>query len=169
MTDAGLTFAGVALVLVILWANLRPWWKGDRNPAKLKSFGLGSLLGSVSTMCAGGILGWLAGCSARAANTGGGKGVQAATGQTSEAAVTHGDLGQLTPEGAVIVFLLTCATIFAFRAAGKDERKRMVGGVFCGVCLCLTAGVASALNWLPALINQSGTVLRSSLDGAGLL
>ncbi|MHC5259894.1 hypothetical protein ACYSUO_18610 [Streptomyces sp. UC4497] len=167
--STGLTLAGVAAVLVILWANLRPWWKGDRDPAKLKSFGLGSLLGSVSTMCAGGVLGWLAGCSASIANTGGSKGVQAATGKTSDAAITHGNLGQLTPEGAVIVFLLTCATIFAFRAAGKDERKRMVGGTFCGVCLCLTAGVASLLNWLPGLINQAGTILRSSVEGAGLL
>ncbi|MFE4716839.1 hypothetical protein ACFRLW_10360 [Streptomyces sp. NPDC056728] len=169
MTGTGLTFAGVAIVLVVLWANLRPWWKGDRNPAKLKSFGNGALLGALSTMCAGGMLGWLAGCSATVANTGGGKGVQAATGKASEAAITHGDLGQLTPEGAVIVFLITCGTIFAFRSAGKDERKRMVGGVFCGVCLCLTAGVASALDWLPDLINQAGTVLRTSVEGAGLL
>ncbi len=45
----------------------------------------------------------------------------------------------------------------------------MVGGIFCGVCLCLTAGVASALNWLPDLINSAGSVLKDSVEGAGLL
>ncbi|MBW5420290.1 hypothetical protein GKQ77_01725 [Streptomyces sp. BG9H] len=165
----GLTLAGLAIVLVVLWANLRPWWRGDRDPAKLKSFGTGSLLGALATMCGGGVLGWLAGCAPTLANNGGGKGVQGVTGQTPQATVTQGALGQLTPEGAVIVFLVFCGTIFAYRSAGKDERKRMVGGIFCGVCLCLTAGVASALNWVPDLVNQGGTVLVDGIEGAGLL
>ncbi|GAB2731708.1 hypothetical protein [Streptomyces bullii] len=169
MTGPGLTLAGIALVLVILWANLRPWWKSDRDPAKLKSFGTGSLLGALSTMCGGGLLGYIAGCAAGAANTGGGKAVAGATGQQAGAPVTTGDLGSLTPEGAVVVFLLTCGTIFAFRAAGRDERKRMVGGVFCGVCLCLTAGVANALSWLPGLINGAGAQLITAVQGVGLL
>jgi hypothetical protein len=169
MTGPGLTLAGIAIVLVVLWANLRPWWKGDRDPAKLKSFGTGSLLGALSTMCGGGLLGYIAGCAASAANTGGGKAVAGATGQQAGAPVTTGSLGDLTPAGAVVVFLITCGTIFAFRAAGKDERKRMVGGVFCGVCLCLTAGVASALNWLPDLINSAGAQLQAAVQGAGIL
>ncbi|MFD5002204.1 hypothetical protein ACFWMV_04780 [Streptomyces mutabilis] len=169
MTGPGLTLAGIALVLVVLWANLRPWWKGDRDPAKLKSFGTGSLLGALSTMCGGGLLGYIAGCAAGAANTGGGKAVAGATGQQAAAPVTTGSLGNLTPSGAVVVFLITCGTIFAFRAAGKDERKRMVGGIFCGVCLCLTAGVASALNWLPGLINGVGGQLQAAVQGAGIL
>jgi hypothetical protein len=169
MTGPGLTLAGIALVAVVLWANLRPWWKGDRDPAKLKSFGTGSLLGALSTMCGGGLLGYLAGCAAGAANTTGAKAVAGTTGQQAGTRVTTGDLGNLTSEGAVIVFLITCGTIFAFRAAGKDERKRMVGGVFCGVCLCLTAGVANALNWLPGLINGAGAQLAAAVQGAGLL
>lgn len=169
MTGPGLTLAGIAIVLVVLWANLRPWWKSDRNPDKLKAFGTGTLLGALSTMCGGGLLGYIAGCAAGAANTGGAKAVAGTTGKQAQASVTTGSLGNLTSEGAVIVFLITCGTIFAFRAAGKDDRKRLVGGVFCGVCLCLTAGVASALNWLPGLINGAGEQLAAAVKGAGLL
>ena len=169
MTSPGLTLAGLALVLAILWANLRPWWKGNRDPQQLRAFGTGNLLGALSTMCGGGLLGWLAGCAPTIANTGGDKATRSVTGQSSAGAITTGDLGQLTPEGAVVVFLIAVGTVMAFRAAGKQDKKRMVGGVFCGVCLCLTAGVAGALSFLPDLINQAGTVLEDGVQGAGLL
>lgn len=169
MNSPGLSLAGLAIVLAILWANLRPWWKGSRDPQQLRAFGTGSLLGALSTMCGGGLLGWLAGCAPSAANTGGAKATQGVTGQEAAGAVTTGDLGQLTPEGAVIVFLIAVGTVLAYRAAGKKDKKRMLGGAFCGVCLCLTAGVAGALGFLPDLINQAGTVLRDGVEGAGLL
>jgi hypothetical protein len=120
-------------------------------------------------MCGGGLLGYLAGCTAGAVNTGGGEVVTGTTGQHAGAPVTTGSLGDLTPAGAVIVVLIASGVVFAFRAAGKDERKRMVGGVVCGVCLCLTAGVASALNWLPGLINGAGQQLQAAVQGAGIL
>lgn len=169
MTSPGLSLAGLALVLAILWANLRPWWKGNRDPQQLRAFGTGAFLGALSTMCGGGLLGWLAGCAPNAANTSGAKATQGVTGQTPAETVTTGTLGQLTPEGAVVVFLVAVGTVLAFRAAGKQDKKRMVGGAFCGICLCLTAGVAGALGFLPDLINQAGTVLKDGVQGAGLL
>lgn len=169
MTSTSLTLAGLALSLAIFYANFRPWWKGSREAKLLIPFGSGFGLGALGTMCGGGILGWLAGCSAHLANTGGDKGVKGVTGTSSAAAVTHGDLGQLTPEGAVIVFLLTVGTVLAWRAAGKKDKRRMVGGGFCGATLCLTAGVAGMLSWLPDAINQLGQVLRGAVEGAGIL
>jgi hypothetical protein len=165
----GLSLAGLALVCAILWANLRPWWKGSRDPEQLRAFGTGGLLGAVSTMCSGGLLGWLSGCAPTAANTAGAKATQGVTGQAPGSTVTSGSLGELTPEGAVVVFLITVGTVLAWKAAGKQDKKRMAGGAFCGSCLCLTAGVAGALSFLPDLVNQAGTVLKDGVQGAGLL
>lgn len=170
MTGAtGLTLTGLAISLAILWANFRPWWKGSREFKQLIPFGQGFFLGAVSTVCTGGLLGWLAGCSAGAANEGGERGVQAVTGAAGTGALTKGSLGNLTPEGAVIVFLLTVGVVIAWKAAGKQEKKRTLGGAFVGATLCLTAGVASLLNWLPGTLNALGDQLRTAVEGAGIL
>ncbi|OKH91480.1 hypothetical protein [Streptomyces uncialis] len=169
MTTTNLTLAGLAAVLAILWANLRPWWKGKRELKQLRAFGTGALLGTLSTMCAGGLLGWLALGANRVANTGGDKATLGTTGQSSASTLASGTLGQLTPEAAVVVFLITIGTVLAWREAGKQDKKRLVGGVFCGATLCLTAGVAGALVWLPDLLNAIGLALRGTAEGAGLL
>ncbi|MFD5027017.1 hypothetical protein [Streptomyces sp. NPDC058373] len=165
----GITLAGLALSLAIFWANFRPWWKGSREVKQLLPFGQGFLLGAVSTVCAGGILGWLAGCAATAANQGGDKATVGLTGSNSTAPLARGTLGDLTPEGAILVVLLTVGVILAWKAAGKAEKKRLAGGAFVGATLCLTAGVASLLSWLPAALNDGGGYLRAAIEGAGIL
>ncbi|MFE0079191.1 MULTISPECIES: hypothetical protein [Streptomyces] len=165
----GLTLTGLAVSLAVLWMNFRPWWKGSREFKQLVPFAQGFLLGAVSTVCTGGALGWLAGCSAGAANSGGERGVKAMTGSADSGALTRGSLGTLTPEGAVIVFLLTVGVVIAWKAAGKQEKKRTTGGAFVGATLCVTAGVASLLNWLPGTLNSAGEQLRTAIEGAGIL
>ncbi|MGW2267084.1 hypothetical protein [Streptomyces koyangensis] len=165
----GITLAGLALSLAIFWANFRPWWKGSREAKQLLPFGQGFILGAVSTVCAGGLLGWLAGCAATAANQGGDKATLGVTGSGAAQPLARGTLGDLTPEGAVLVLLLTVGVILAWRAAGKAERKRVAGGAFVGATLCLTAGVASLLSWLPDTLNQGGGYLRAAIEGAGIL
>ncbi|MEU5608436.1 hypothetical protein AB0H03_06710 [Streptomyces sparsogenes] len=168
MTTYQLTFAGAAISLAVLYLNLRPWWKGGRNPKDLLPFGGAALLGALSTVCTGGLLGWLAGCSAQGANTAGEKAVPGTTG-TQGAALARGTLDQLTPEGGVVVFLLTIAVGAMWKAAGKQDRRRMAGGAFCGATLCLTAGVAGALSGLPDAANNLGAGLKAALEGQGVL
>lgn len=164
-----LTLTGLAVSGAVLYANLRPWWTGGRDPKKLIPFGQGFGLGAVATICTGGILGWLAGCAAQGANRAGEKGVQGATGTADAGALARGSLGHLTPEGGAVVFLITIGVVLAWRAAGKGDRRRIGGGGFCGATLCVTAGMASLLDWLPATVNQAGAVLRSAVEGAGIL
>lgn len=169
MTATGLTLTGLAISLGVVYLNLRPWWKGGHEAKQLIPFGEGFLLGALSTICTGGVLGWLAGCSVQGANIGGGKVVSKVTGAGEGAALTRGDLGQLTPEGAIIVFLLFVACVLAWKTAGKKDKRRMIGGGFCGATLCVTAGVAGALVWLPDVINMGGDQLRAAAEGAGIL
>ncbi|RLU81102.1 hypothetical protein CTZ27_33205 [Streptomyces griseocarneus] len=163
-----LTFPGAGLSLGITYLNLRPWWKGGRKWKDLMPFAGAFLLGAVSTMCVGGLLGLLAGCSAVGVNTAGDKAVGGATGQHS-GALAHGSLGALTPDGAVVVFLATVAAAAAWKAASKGDQRRMLGGVVCGASLTLTAGVAGALHWLPAAVNMLGVSGRTLLEGGGIL
>ncbi|WP_267244371.1 hypothetical protein [Streptomyces sp. PR69] len=167
--NTGLTLAGLAASLAVLYANLRPWWKGGRQLKELLPFGRGALLGAVGTICTGGLLGWLAGCSTVAANRGGSTATEVVSGAKPTGAIARGDLGQLTEEGGVVVFLIAIVVVLAWREADKEERRRMIGGVFCGFTLCATAGVAQLLNWLPPVINEAGTALRGVVEGAGLL
>ncbi|MGW4028225.1 hypothetical protein ACWEFL_02715 [Streptomyces sp. NPDC004838] len=170
MTAPALTLAGLALTAVILWANLRPWWTGSRDPKLLAAFGKGAALGILGAMCAGGLLGWLAGCAPGVGNTAGSKAVGAVTGAQPSSPLAAGSLsGSLTEEGAIVVFLVTVGVVMAWRKAGKDDKKRMAGGAFCGASLCATAGVAGALTFLPGLVNSTGDQIRAAIDGVGIL
>ncbi|MFD7016101.1 hypothetical protein [Streptomyces sp. NPDC059928] len=163
----GLSLAGLAITLAVLWANFRPWWKGTRDPKALVPFGSGFLLGALSTMCTGGLLGWLSSCAPRVTNAVGDKAVRGVTGTSNATALARHPLGALTPDGAVLVFVVTVGVVFAWRAAGKTERKRMSGGALVGSTLCVTAGVASFLNWLPELVNQGAAQIHAALGGGG--
>ncbi|MEU3603767.1 hypothetical protein ABZ714_34430, partial [Streptomyces sp. NPDC006798] len=123
----GLTLAGLAISLVILYANLRPWWQGSRDPKQLIPFGQGFLLGTLALACTGGLLGWGATRTKSLANTGGDKLTLGVTGQTAESAITTTRLGAFTPEGAVIVVLILTAVVLAFRAAKKPDKRRIIG------------------------------------------
>ncbi|MFF4403808.1 hypothetical protein [Streptomyces sp. NPDC001404] len=164
MTTTQLTFPGAAVGLALMYLSLRTWWKGGRHPKDLLPFAGMFLLGSLSTMCAGGVLGWLAGCSAVGVNQGGAKAVGVTTG-TQSGALAHGSLGALTPDGAVIVFLCSVAAGAAWKAAGKLDKRKMIAGGVCGATLTLTAGVAGALVWLPGVVNTLGASLRTALGG----
>jgi hypothetical protein len=170
MNTPALTLAGLALTLAILWANLRPWWTGSRDPKMLAAFGKGAGLGVLGAMCAGGLLGWLAGCAPVVGSTAGSKAVGAVTGTPSGAALARGSMsGSLTEEGAVVVFVAAVCVWFAWRKASKDDKKRIAGGAYCGASLCATAGVAGALNFLPGLVNGAGAQVRAAIDSAGVL
>ncbi|MGO4630520.1 hypothetical protein AB4225_06185 [Streptomyces sp. 2RAF24] len=167
---ASLTLAGLALTLTILWANLRPWWTGNRDPKMLAAFGKGGALGVLGAMCTGGLLGWLAGCAPVAGSQAGSKAVSAVTGTQSGTPLARGSLsGSLTEEGALIVFCVAVGVVIAWRKASKEDKKRMAGGMYCGASLCATAGIAGALSFLPGLVNDAGEQVRAAIDSAGLL
>ncbi|WP_263165424.1 hypothetical protein [Streptomyces sp. SCSIO ZS0520] len=164
-----LTLAGLALALAILLLNLRTWWKSPgRDPKTLIPFGGGFTMGALALAC-GGLLGWGAYMAVSGANRGGDKGVSGTTGQNAGDSLNGSSVGALTPEGAVVVFLLFVLAVVTLRAAGKQDKRRMLGGAFCGATLPATAGIAGALAWLVPLVNQIGDVVRTTAESGGLL
>lgn len=168
--NVAINLGSVAVALAILWANLRPWWKGGRDPKALLPFGAGAGIGSLATICVGGVLGWGA---ARAAGTSaslGEKGVATTTGVSGSSSLPVARMGVLTPEGAVVTVLLLVAVVLLFKASGKQDKRRIIGGALSFAILAFLPGVAATLQWWPQTVNWAGNAAVQALSsGGGLL
>ncbi|MFE1329742.1 hypothetical protein [Streptomyces microflavus] len=151
----GLSLAGVAAALAILWANLRPWWKGGRDPKALLPYGSGWLLGSLATVCAGGALGWGAAGIAGLLSKGGDTAVGSLVG-TGAAALASRRMGALSPEGGIVVALVFFIVALVFKVSDKKDKRRIAGGIVTGAVLGFMPGVASQLGFLPDTANLVG-------------
>lgn len=167
--NIGLSLAGVAVCIAIAYFNLKKWWDGNRELKNLIHFGESSLMGALASLCGGGLLGWLSGCTRQGVSTVGDQAVSGITGTSGGAPIAARSLaGQLTPEGGIVVAVAALITVGLYKAAGKEEKRRVFGGLICGMCLTITAGVAGALNGLPDLVNGFGAAVRSVADKGSL-
>ncbi|MFF9312168.1 hypothetical protein ACF1BS_14780 [Streptomyces sp. NPDC014748] len=164
-----LSLGGLLAALIVLYANLRPWWAGNRDPKRLAAFGKGLAAALAAAACPGGILGWVRHRAGAVANSAGETGGHAATGTTQTQTVAGGQLTGLVATGATVAALAVFAVVLAWKAAGKDDRRRIVGGAFVGLVFTLTAGGAGALDWLPGALNGVGDGIVDLAEGAHLL
>lgn len=164
-----LTLGGLLAALLVLTANLYPWWTGNRELKQLAAFGKGFAAAACAAACPGGILGWAHSRSGTVANGAGARAGQAATGTTPADSLTSGQLVGLSATGAVVVVVAVTLVFLSYKAAGKKDKRRIVGGVFVGSALCLTAGVAGLLSWLPGALNAAGDAVVAAVEGAGIL
>jgi hypothetical protein len=164
-----LTLGGLLLALIILTCNLYPWYRGGREMKQLASFGKGFGAAACAAACPGGVLGW---AHSRAGTVGNGVGErtsQATTGTNSAQGLTSGQLVGLGATGAIIVAIAVTIVVLAYKEAGKKDKRRIIGGAYVGSALCLTAGVAGALAWLPGALNGVGDGVKALVEGAGVL
>lgn len=163
--NIGISLAGAFVCLGIAYFNIKKWWDGSRELKNLAPFAQSTLMGALASLCGGGLLGWLSGCTRQGVSTVGDHAVSGITGTSGGAPVASQSLaGQLTPEGGVVVALAAVITVAAYKAAEKDEKRRVLGGLICGVCLTITAGAAGALNGLPGLVNEIGAAAGRALN-----
>ncbi|NUS78482.1 MAG: hypothetical protein HOV70_20100 [Streptomyces sp.] len=164
-----LTLGGLLAALLVLTANLYPWWTGTREPKQLAAFGKGFFAAGCAAACPGGILGWAHSHSGSVANGAGGRVNTAATGTSSAAGLTSGQLVGLGTTGAAVVVIAVFLVFLSYKSAGKKDKRRIIGGAFVGSVLLLTAGVAGALQWLPGALNGVGDGVVAAFEGAGIL
>ncbi|MDT0477378.1 hypothetical protein RM863_35180 [Streptomyces sp. DSM 41014] len=164
-----LSLGGLLAALLILYANLRPWWTSNRELKKLAPFGKGFSAAACAACCPSGLLGWLHHRSGTVANSAGERVGESTTGIAQGQGLTGGQLTGLGITGATVVVIAVYAAVTAWKAAGKDDKKRIIGGAFVGSVLCLTAGVAGLLSWLPAALNAAGAAVADAFQGANLL
>lgn len=160
-----LSLCGAVLSIAVLILNLRTWWKGNREIKALIPFGGGVIQGTSWTLCVGGLLGWVAVRSASAGSTAGDWAVSRVTGKGG-GALSAGSAGTLTVPGACVVVVALIVGIVLFKAAGKADKKRILGGLFVGTTLCGTAGAAQIMQWVPDMYNQVGQGVVDALNGA---
>lgn len=165
--NVAVNLGGIAIAAAVLWANLRTWLKGNRDPKALIPYGAGSVIGALSTICVGGALGWGAAGTAGLASSWGTRGVSTATGTQGAAALPTGSMGRLTPEGAVVTVLIAVGVVLLYRASGKVDRRRIVGGFVTFAILAFLPGVAAALDWLPDSVNGVGAWAKVRLSQGG--
>jgi hypothetical protein len=166
--NVGLSLGGVAIALAILWLNLRPWWKGGRDPKALLPYVSGAGLGSLATICIGGALGWGAAGVAGVLTSGGNTGVEKVTGTSGAASMPVGRMGTLTQEGGVVVCLLLVGVVALYKSSGKLDKRRIVGGFVSFAVLGFLPGVAALLDWWPDLVNSIGDHGRTLLETGDL-
>ncbi|WP_329592147.1 hypothetical protein OG195_27340 [Streptomyces sp. NBC_01362] len=164
-TTTGVTFVACLIALVTMAVYLRKWWTGGRAAKDIISMAWAFLNGGLTTVCVGGLAGWLAGCTRQAVGGVGGKAFSATTGTDSGTPIATASLGQLTPEGGGVVVFLFVILFFSYKAASKEEKGRLLAFVAAGMVLCVTAGVAGVLDGLPDLINGLGLSGRNALEG----
>lgn len=165
----GITIGGLLAALLVLTANLYPWWTGGRELSKLAAFGKGFGGAACAAACPGGILGWAHDHTGGLANGAGERTGQAATGAPATGGLTTGQLTGLGATGAVVVVVVVFLVGLSYKAAGRKDRRRTLGGAFVGSVLLLTAGVAGALSWLPGVLNDAGDAVVAAVQGAGIL
>lgn len=165
----GLTLGGLLAALLVLAANLHPWWTGSRELKQLAAFGKGFTAAACAAACPGGFLGWAHAHTGSVANGAGERTSAAATGTTSTASLTSGQLIGLGATGATVAVVVVFLVALTYKAAGRKDKRRMLGGAFVGSVLLLTAGVAGALAWLPGALNAAGDGVVAAVQGAGIL
>ncbi|MFI6639963.1 hypothetical protein [Streptomyces sp. NPDC050504] len=168
MNGTSLSLAGVGIALAVAWANFRPWWKGTRDPKALIPYGAGLYLGSLATICIGGALGWGAAGIAGLAS-GGGDSIVAKLVGTGASQLGSRSAGTLTPAGGVAVALVAVGVGILFKASGKQDKRRIVGGLVTGSVLALLPGIATSLDWLPSTVNTPGAWAEGYLSGRSSL
>ncbi|MFF2522261.1 hypothetical protein [Streptomyces liangshanensis] len=161
-----LSLGGVIVALALLWANLRPWWKGNRDPKALIPYTAGASIGSLSTICVGGALGWGAAGIAGLISSGADKGIRALTG-TGPAPVATASLGRLTEYGGAVTVLLLIVVAIMVKTGTKDDRRRIAGGFATFAVLGLLPGVVALLDWWPQTINSVGEQVKAFAEGRG--
>ncbi|MFF1402737.1 hypothetical protein [Streptomyces sp. NPDC058294] len=164
-----LTLGGLLAALLVLVANLYPWWTGGREMKQLAMFGKGFAAAACAAACPGGILGWTHTHAGTVANGAGERASTAGAGTSSGNGLSTGQLVGLSATGAVVAILAVFLVGLAYKAAGKKDKRRILGGAFVGSVLLLTAGVAGALKWLPAALNGAGDSVVAAFQGAGVL
>lgn len=163
------TLGGLLAALVVLVANLHPWYRGGREMKQLSAFAKGFTGAALAAACPGGILGWAHTHTGGIANGAGGSIGKGTTGITSSGTLTSGRLTGLGISGAIVVVLGVLLVGLAYKAAGKADKRRIVGGAFVGGVFLLTAGVAGVLSWLPGALNGAGDAVVGAFQGAGVL
>ncbi|MFI5534511.1 hypothetical protein ACIA8O_38850 [Kitasatospora sp. NPDC051853] len=142
MGPTALTIGGLGLAGGILITALIRWWRSGFPAPTLAALSGGLMLGTVSAMCSGGLLGFTADRVATVTNKIGEKAVGPGTEQALRTAAASG----LTVGGSVATLFLTVIVVLGFKCCNPPLRVQIIWGGLAGCSLGLAAGVTGLAN-----------------------
>jgi len=159
------TMGGVTIGICILVATLVRWWPGLKPLKKyplrhlkaLSPFLASCAYGCLTILGVGGIIGWLAKAARWITNWLGDAALVWGVGGNAQDHASAAAYIPLTYQGGGIVLILTAVIIVAMKKSNYGNDMKM--GVWCGICLGTSAGVAgfaavplaTAANWIGGL------------------
>jgi hypothetical protein len=154
-TSTSIGVATLFAAVTIIALTIRTYLNNGRNwKVFLPGLG-GALVGATLALCAGGAFGWLASAVAGAGNTASGL-IPWATGTDDECVASTTVEGLRITGGGIAVAIVALGFV-VIRASSGDRRRRLLAGVFVGVCVTYTAGVGGLVDeHLIPLFNDSG-------------
>ncbi|MFF8717518.1 hypothetical protein ACF07T_39900 [Streptomyces sp. NPDC015184] len=163
VTPAQLSLGGLALAAAVLVFTLVRWWRsGHEVPSAAAIIG-GLLIGLLSALCSGGLLGW----AARRTVTGVTNPLgNAVSGKESSQLLPLPEtaLSGMSPGGAVATTLLLAVLVLVWRCCDNFLRARIAAGALVGSAAGLIGAVSglAALTLIPA-VNRLGDQIVAAL------
>jgi hypothetical protein len=158
------TYGGVTVGLCLLGYELTLWWPGlkslkkdpIRHAARLLPFLLSWAYGCLTTLGIAGLIGTASSSILGLSNWLGDAALLWGVGEQPGQLAARETFTPLSGPGACLVLILTAVLIAAVKKAGDETRGELKRGVWCGITLGTSAGVAGfaavplaqAANWL---------------------
>lgn len=156
----------LAVAAILIALTIRSWWKGGKSyKILLQGFG-GVILGVSLAICAGGFLGDIASWVAGGSNSIAGTLIPWSTG-TGDRNIASAATSGLGIEGGAVAVVVLVVGFITIKAATGKPRRRLIGGLFVGICLTYTAGVAGIVTaYLIPAYNGTGGSVVAWVEGA---
>ncbi|MGX9887332.1 hypothetical protein [Streptomyces sp. NPDC002276] len=160
------TYGGVTVGLMLLGYQLITWWPGRKplmkdhlkHTARLLPFLLSWSYGCLTTLGVAGLIGTASSSVLGLSNWLGDAALLWGVGEQPGQLAARATFTPLTGPGRCVVLILTACFIAAVKKAGEETRGQLKRGVWCGITLGTSAGVAGfaavplaqAANWIAA-------------------
>lgn len=162
VTPAHLSLGGFALSAAVLAFTTIRWWRTGRQAPSAAALTGGLLIGLLSALCSGGLLGWAARRTVTTITNPLGNAVAGFPGASRllpEATPTG-----MSPGGAVATVVLLAVLVLVWRCCDNQLRRQIAAGALVGSAAGLTAAAAglAARTLIPA-VNRVGDLLIAAV------
>ncbi|WNI34397.1 hypothetical protein [Streptomyces sp. ITFR-6] len=161
VTPAQLSLGGFGLAAAVLVLTLARWWRTGREAPSAAAIIGGLVIGLLSALCSGGLLGWAA---RRTVTTLTNPLGNAVAGTGSSRLLPETAPSGMSPGGAVATTVLLAVLVLAWRCCDNQLRRQITAGALAGSAAGLTTAASglAALTLIPA-VNHLGDQITAAL------
>ncbi|MGW2544747.1 hypothetical protein ACWC5I_28675 [Kitasatospora sp. NPDC001574] len=149
MTPAQLSYGGLTLAAAILLFTAFRWWRRGREVPGVAALTGGLLIGLLSALCTGGLLGFAARYLTTSATNPLGNRL---SGTGAETLLPQAGPAGMTAGGGVATTVLLAVTVLAWRCCDHQLRRQLTAGIVSGSAFGLAGGISglAAATLVPA-------------------